>query len=505
MSDGQLLNTYTDNDMMMIKPSQAAIVFAIAYAVHLYLSFRAATHLTNKNTTVLLPTEPHPQLNYYLTGTNTNTPTADDNEEDHSDTAKTTTLVTIDNILPSQLLSAILSEIQSSIKTTTTENDNSQQRRHVVKTSCVLARDGGACGDERWIDFTLEDALRYDKHYDMQQHDNMQEAPMIEKDLFEQVILNIAKHDLIHVLPKFVSKHVKGVSWRILISTTGHNHQSCHYDSDEATDYAVKEVPFINPLLSTVTYLSDCGEPTIIFETSQLSNNGTIYHPTNAYISMPKMNKHLAFDSRLFHGSTGPLYVGKEGDLRIAIGTNFHTQRSLETIYSKRHRMMKQYVHRPLEVRYDKAAPPIVSDRRTTIQQQHQPIIKSWNVNYNMDFSDSSRTNWTSFYIKTNHQGRSYFASDKYKRSNITMRLPIDWIQSQEEKEPGFTVGFTLNRGDFNVSHDKDEVYRSKPKNRNLESKAVAREMLEKRCEIFSNDLLSMNPPLNTNFCSSLR
>ena len=496
----------TNNTIMgvTVKPSQAAIVFAIAYAVHLYLSFRAATHLTNKNTTVLLPTEPHPQLVYYLTGTNTNTPTADDNEEDHSDAAKTTTLVTIDNILPSQLLSAVLSEIQSSIKITTTESGNSQQRP-VVKTSCVLARDGGACGDERWIDFTLEDALRYHQHYDIQQrHDNMQqeeEAPMIEKDLFEQVILNIAKHDLIHVLPKFVSKHVKGVSWRILISTTGHNHQSCHFDSDEATDYAVKEVPFINPLLSTVTYLSDCGEPTIIFETSQLSNNGTIYHPTNAYVSMPKMNKHLAFDSRLFHGSTGPLYVGKEGDLRIAIGTNFHTQRSLETIYSKRHRMMKQYVHRPLEVRYDKAAPPIdMSDRRTTTQQlQHQPIIKPWNVNNNMDFSAS----WTSFYIQTNHQGRSYFASDKYKRSNITMRLPIDWIQSQEEKEPGFTVGFTLKRGDFNVSHDKDEMYRSKPKNRNKESQTVARDMLKKRCEIFSNDLLSMNPPLNTNFCSS--
>ena len=236
-----LTTAHLHMQMMMIKPSQAAIVFAIAYAVHLYLSFRAATHLTNKNTTVLLPTQPHPQLIYYLTGTNTNNPTADDNEEDQSDAAKTTTLVTIDNILPSQLLSAVLSEIQSSIKITTTENGNSQQR-HVVKTSCVLARDGGACGDERWIDFTLEDALRYHRRYDMQQrHDNMQqeeeEAPMIEKDLFEQVILNIAKHDLIHVLPKFVSRHVKGVSWRILISTTGHNHQSMHYDSDEATDY----------------------------------------------------------------------------------------------------------------------------------------------------------------------------------------------------------------------------------------------------------------------------
>jgi len=309
--------------------------------------------------------------------------------------------------------------------------------------------------------------------------------------------LHIAKYDLVHVLPSHVSKHVKGVSWRILISTTGHNHNVFHYDSDEATDYATKDVPLITPLLSTVTYLSDSGEPTLILDTTQLTND-TIYHPTNAYVSMPKTNKHLAFDSRLFHGSSGSLFVGRECDVRIAIGTNFHTQRSLETIYSKKHRLMKQYVHRPLEVRSEEATPPI--GMRESAEREYKPVVKPWNTDHNM--RDPSRENWTSFQIKTNHQGRSFFASDRYRKSNITTRLPIDWILAQAQHAPGCTIGITLERSDFNVSHDKDENYRPKPKNRNKEAKLVAREMLMERCEIFPNDMLSMNPPLNVNVCS---
>ena len=321
--------------------------------------------------------------------------------------------------------------------------------------------------------------------------------------LFEQVILSISKHDLVHVLPKFVAEHVKGVSWRILISTTGHNHQSFHYDSDEATDYAVKDAPLIHPLLSTVTYLSNCGEPTVILETSQLSNN-TIYHPKTAYVSMPKINKHVAFDSRLFHGSSGPLFVGNEGDVRIAIGTNFHTQRSLETIYSKKHILLKQYVHRLLEVRSEEATPPIDIRECSTRTREHQPVVKPWKIDDNTRILDPLQEDWTVFHIKTHHQGRSFFASfDKYKRSNITMRLPFGWIRRQEEYKPGCTLGINLERSDFNVSHEKDENYRPKQKNRNKESHVVAMEMLQKRCEIFSNDLLSMNPPLGFTFCSS--
>ena len=115
---------------------------------------------------------------------------------------------------------------------------------------------------------------------------------------------------------------------------------------------------------------------------------------------------------------------------------------------------------------------------------------------------DPSRENCTSFQIKTNHQGRSFFASDRYRKSNITTRLPIDWILAQSRHDHGCTIGITLERSDFNVSHDKGENYRPKPKNRNKEAKLVAREMLMERCEIFPNDMLSMNPPLNVHVCS---
>lgn len=472
----------------MIK--QSVIMIVIAYAARLYFKETATTFV---NTTALLPTEPHPPLNWYLTTTGS--------KSNSTDAFATTPLVIIENILPSQLLSAAISEIQSSItmKTITQINDSPY-----VKPSCTLVRDGGACGDERWIDFTHEDALRYYDDYTLQKlpiNMNSSDNPVIiEKDLMEQVILHIAKYDLVHVLPHYISKHVKGVSWRILISTTGYDMAVFHYDSDEATDYAIQDVPLITPLLSTVTYLSS-GEPTLILDISQLSND-TIYHPTRAYVSMPKKNKHIAFDSRLFHGSSGSLFFGKEGGgVRIAIGTNFHTQRSLETIYSKKHRLMQQYVHRPLKVRSEVATPPI-DMRESTSTRKHEPVLKPWNTDDNV--VDPLRANWTSFQIRTNHQGRSFFASDRYIKSNITIRLPIDWILAQAQRDPGCTLGVNMESSDFNVSHDMNENYMPKPKNRNKESKLVAREMLLKRCEIFPKDLLSMNPPLNFNVCSEL-
>ena len=459
---------------------QSLIIIVIAYIAHLYLK-EAAPSL--EDAVALITTESHPALNWYIVAGSSN---------NSSNAPATTPFVTIENILPSKLLSAVLAEIKSSIKAAQIDEIIPS-----IKYSCTLKRDGGACGEERWIDFSHEDARRY---FDGTSYYNFTtpEDSLIEKDLMEQAILHIAKYDLVHVLPRSISKHVSGVSWRILISTTGHNHNVFHYDSDEATDYAMQDVPIINPILSTVTYLSDSGEPTLIIDTSQLAND-TIYHPRNAFISMPMINKHLAFDSRLFHGSSGALFAGKEGDVRIAIGTNFHTQRSLETIFSKKHRLMKQYVRRPLEVRVAEATPPI-DMRGCTEASEHERVIKSWSTSDNVDM-ELSRENWTPFQLKTNHRCRSFFASNRYKRSNITMRLPIDFLLAQARQEPGCTLRIGLERNDFNVSHHKNESYRPKPKIRNKEAKLVAREMLIKRCEVFPNDFLSMNPALAANIC----
>ena len=84
------------------------------------------------------------------------------------------------------------------------------------------------------------------------------------------------------------------------------DHNIClHYDKDE--DVAEKWDVGLFPPLSTVTYLSeDVGnstfqQPTLIFYTTA---NDEVGSPINdAYMSFPRMGKHIAFDGSLLHGA----------------------------------------------------------------------------------------------------------------------------------------------------------------------------------------------------------
>mmetsp|Transcript_25640 Transcript_25640/g.31577 ORF Transcript_25640/g.31577 Transcript_25640/m.31577 type:complete len:133 (+) Transcript_25640:683-1081(+) len=101
---------------------------------------------------------------------------------------------------------------------------------------------------------------KYKQKMNLQQH----------QDIFDQAIIEIAKHDVTKVLKPHIAKHVIGVSWRLLVSESGQIGSIFHYDTDEDTEYVIPSVPLIYPLLSTVTYLSDAGEPTLILEHTQL-------------------------------------------------------------------------------------------------------------------------------------------------------------------------------------------------------------------------------------------
>ena len=87
-----------------------------------------------------------------------------------------------------------------------------------------------------------------------------------------------------------------------------------HYDKDEALT-SLKGI-YIYPIKSTITYLTDIGGPTAIFNDEKY-NNG--------YLSFPKENKHVIFDGHLFHGVIGPLGKSgpKKGNLRITFLINY--------------------------------------------------------------------------------------------------------------------------------------------------------------------------------------
>ena len=139
------------------------------------------------------------------------------------------------------------------------------------------------------------------------------------------------------------------------------------------------------------------------------------------------------------------------------------------------------------------------------VYERHDPKIKPWDITNNMSLENKlSRDDWEYFELKTHSAARDYFASNPWLPTQITMRLPKSLIMSFDaEKSPGCTLGIILEKDDFILRHmtelSQSEI--SKQDNVKSDAIAIARKMLKKRCEIFSKDLLSMNPPMNYKNC----
>ena len=74
-----------------------------------------------------------------------------------------------------------------------------------------------------------------------------------------------------------------------------------HYDCDEGLYSATGEL--VPPWLSTVTYLSALGAPTLILPSMpDYAGGGCPTDGVGAYVSFPHPGKHLCFDGRLLHG-----------------------------------------------------------------------------------------------------------------------------------------------------------------------------------------------------------
>jgi hypothetical protein len=74
-----------------------------------------------------------------------------------------------------------------------------------------------------------------------------------------------------------------------------------HFDCDEATLQATGEM--VPPWLSTVSYLSCVGAPTLILPArSDAEGRPLALAELGAYVSYPRLGKHIVFDGRLLHG-----------------------------------------------------------------------------------------------------------------------------------------------------------------------------------------------------------
>ena len=132
----------------------------------------------------------------------------------------------------------------------------------------------------------------------------------------EYIVHNISLQDF----PNGFPDNYGGLEWWMQIRGTKED-ITFHYDKDEGI--CSLEHKYIYPIKSTITYLTNVGGPTAIFNDEEY-NNG--------YLSYPKKNKHLVFDGHLFHGVIGPLSKIKptKDSKRITLLINYWKKKPIE-------------------------------------------------------------------------------------------------------------------------------------------------------------------------------
>ena len=120
-----------------------------------------------------------------------------------------------------------------------------------------------------------------------------------------------------------------GAEWWVQVRTSGNEEEGIefHWDMDE---FLIESTGFnVHPHLSSVTYLSGCGGPTLICDTrtpvlyDDVSEE-SYGHVGAATLSAPEVGKHLVFDGRFLHGAVPMegLVAGSRENPRVTFMVN---------------------------------------------------------------------------------------------------------------------------------------------------------------------------------------
>ena len=120
----------------------------------------------------------------------------------------------------------------------------------------------------------------------------------------ERLALTIFRH---HTAGCSFDPACSGAEWWAQVRESGHNEEGIqfHWDTDEVA--VERHNVNVHPHLSTVTYLSDCGAPTLVLacrNSRRPSSTETTYGGIQeGALSWPRLWKHLVFDGQFLHGT----------------------------------------------------------------------------------------------------------------------------------------------------------------------------------------------------------
>jgi len=126
---------------------------------------------------------------------------------------------------------------------------------------------------------------------------------------------------------------------------------SFHWDKDEELRELTGGTTYIHPHISTVTYLTDLGAPTLVLNRRIHSLTGEWISSDDdmveeGFISWPRTGKHMSFDGRFLHAAPADLMeIGEwERQRTIVFPSTFYSEKDIEVrkrqekLFSRRHR-----------------------------------------------------------------------------------------------------------------------------------------------------------------------
>lgn len=133
---------------------------------------------------------------------------------------------------------------------------------------------------------------------------------------------------------------------------------SFHWDKDEDLRLLCGGSMYIHPHLSTVTYLTDIGAPTMVLSKRVDPMSGdTVMEDSDVtgFVSWPKRGKHLSFDGRYLHAAPSDLMEENKFEEQCTFKVSEHMSDQEKKVLGRRHRRVTFLVniwlnYKPLNV-----------------------------------------------------------------------------------------------------------------------------------------------------------
>lgn len=123
------------------------------------------------------------------------------------------------------------------------------------------------------------------------------------RNYIEKAVLALRKEVMPRIYSHRKEQTIVGGEWWVQVRD-GKEAIGFHYDKDEAMASIQGKMKM--PLVSTVTYLTSIGAPTLILNQTTIDGNMEVPEvPEEGYLSYPKPNRHIMFSGDLQHGVLG--------------------------------------------------------------------------------------------------------------------------------------------------------------------------------------------------------